>query len=67
MASAIEASGEMQTGSGVMTSPAFMGNLLVRLNVSMPPAIGSSRAVCRQIRVRRPPSRPELFHQLQQV
>src|SRR5262245_56975411 len=35
MASLIEASGEMQTGSGVMTSAARMGNLLVRLNVSM--------------------------------
>src|SRR6516225_4190993 len=33
MASVIEASGEMQTGSGVMTSAAFMG-VLVRSNVS---------------------------------
>src|SRR5215831_9890798 len=42
MASVIEASGEMETGSGVMTSAALMGNLLVRLNVSMPLAVGSA-------------------------
>jgi hypothetical protein len=32
MASIIDASGEMQIGSGVMTSAAFMGNLFVYLN-----------------------------------
>jgi hypothetical protein len=42
MASVIEASGETQIGSGVMTSAAIMGNLLVRLNVSIPLAVGSA-------------------------